>query len=406
MNGLLIAAVCLLGFLDPAWGLPARKSQGCSISLNEHLPKKNEPLFLIRSANKDLKLAMPETSGKLGSISLRPGEEVIVSCPGKQNSLGITQEEYSSAFCHQDQQLTIKGRLFNSNMLECSHRSAAALLVTDRPCANNNGVMVELGFKVENWHSLVEVCHNIKNSLSYYASHTVYGSSLAGKVIQSNRPGFSRGEKIFYKGFNPDAAFSQNNQVEVFESIFGKKKTAEYFESKKFLARGHLAPDADFLYGSWQHLTYFYINTAPQWQSINAGHWLSIENLVRKIASNRGVDLDVATGTYGVLRLRDDKNREKEVYLQEDNRLPVPDVMWKVLHNPKDNSCIAIVASNNPFLSSPPKTLCPDICRANNWPDLQSDFSKGYVYCCKYQDFVRAVDYAPRFMCKSVLKNE
>ena len=78
-----------------------------------------------------------------------------------------------------------------------------------------------------------------------------------------------------------------------------------------YLARGHLAPNADFLTYAWQveqhlplptpacqHLhtalssafsgqdaTFTFIDVAPQWQSFNAGNWLDLENGVRDLAA-------------------------------------------------------------------------------------------------------------------------
>ncbi|KAL1137962.1 hypothetical protein AAG570_009657 [Ranatra chinensis] len=318
--------------------------------------------------------------------------------------LELTHADPTMTRCYSGNMVKIGGDRFETNKLECANRAAASLLDTKKPCANNMGTAVQIGFKVEKWHPLVEVCHNLKESLSYYAVHKVFGSSLAGKVIQSYRPGFSRGDKAFFHGFNPDEAYNQNNQLEVFSKTFGQKKTEQYFASKKFLARGHLAPDADFLFGSWQLSTYFFVNTAPQWQAINAGHWLAVENSVRKLAINLGADLDVATGTYGVLSLTDSKRKEHEVYLVDGKRLPVPLLMWKVVRNPRDSSCMAIVATNDPFLGSPPKTICRDVCANYGWPELQSDLSKGYIYCCDFKDFKRTVNYAPDFNCKSILR--
>ncbi len=47
----------------------------------------------------------------------------------------------------------------------------------------------------------------------------------------------------------------------------------ELLDKKDYMARGHLAPDADFVYESFQDATYYYFNAAPQWQSINNGNW-------------------------------------------------------------------------------------------------------------------------------------
>lgn len=67
--------------------------------------------------------------------------------------------------------------------------------------------------------------------------------------------------------------------------MVGNVKKSEYFEENgdKFLSRGHLAPDGDFIFGSWQFATYFYVNAAPQWQAVNGKNWLTVEKLVRKL---------------------------------------------------------------------------------------------------------------------------
>ena len=51
-----------------------------------------------------------------------------------------------------------------------------------------------------------------------------------------------------------------------------------------FLAKGHLAPDAGFVYRTEADATYFFINVAPQFQSFNNGHWKALEIATREIA--------------------------------------------------------------------------------------------------------------------------
>lgn len=81
---------------------------------------------------------------------------------------------------------------------------------------------------------------------------------------------------------------SQANQRDVLTTLLGEA-SANRALTRSYLSRGHLAPDADFLLGTWQDVTYFYINTAPQWQTINGGNWLRLENTVRSFASNVSV---------------------------------------------------------------------------------------------------------------------
>lgn len=79
----------------------------------------------------------------------------------------------------------------------------------------------------------------------------------------------------------------QDNQEKVMKAVLGAKSATNYLDSKatKFLARGHLAPDADFALSPHQLATYYYVNAAPQWQSINAGNWLRTETNSRIVAA-------------------------------------------------------------------------------------------------------------------------
>ncbi|XP_066907408.1 uncharacterized protein [Halyomorpha halys] len=380
----------------------------CILDLNTDLPKKNEPLFLQRSSSGDLDLVLPELEGNRGVIALREGEQIVVSCPGKKNHIAATNTEFSGASCKAGTKLAIDGSVFSLSDLDCSSRSTATTKPTTKKCANGKGIIVELGFDVgDSWIPMIESCHDVENSNTFYSTHTVHGAIMGGKVYRTTaRPLFSRGLSIFFKGFNPETAYTQKNQQAVLARDLGTANANKYFDSKKtfYLARGHLAPDADFLFSAHQFLTYFYVNVAPQWQSINAGNWLRVEDNTRKIAKSLGADLQIVTGTEGILTLPSTKG-EKEIRLQS-SKLPVPEHFWKVLRNTQDDSCIAFVSTNNPFLTSAPKTLCQDVCSQNGWPVLQNDLSKGYVYCCRYQDIKKAIPEMPNLTCKSVLKGK
>lgn len=82
----------------------------------------------------------------------------------------------------------------------------------------------------------------------------------------------------------------QVNQREVLKQRIGEIQ-ANRALTHSYLSRGHLSPDADFLLGTWQDLSYFYINTAPQWQTINGGNWLRLENLIRNFAISVSISL-------------------------------------------------------------------------------------------------------------------
>ena len=54
--------------------------------------------------------------------------------------------------------------------------------------------------------------------------------------------------------------------------------------SSNYFAKGHLSPDAAFVYQREQDATYYFINVAPQFQSFNAGNWRFLEEGVRELA--------------------------------------------------------------------------------------------------------------------------
>ena len=54
--------------------------------------------------------------------------------------------------------------------------------------------------------------------------------------------------------------------------------------SQDWFAKGHLSPDAAFVYQREQDATYYYINAAPQFQSFNAVNWRLLEEGVRELA--------------------------------------------------------------------------------------------------------------------------
>ena len=178
--------------------------------------------------------------------------------------------------------------------------------------------------------------------------------------------------------------------MKMLEQVLGKK-TADRLTEGTYIARGHLAPDADFIFGSWQFLTYFYANVAPQWQSINAGNWLATEKNVRKKAIELNRDLTVYTGTQGILTIEG-----KQLYLEpKKKQVPIPENFWKLLFDEKTKQGIAIIGSNNPILENEKNLLCQDICKANGWADNLRESRKGLIYCCTVADLLKAVPAAP-----------
>ena len=151
--------------------------------------------------------------------------------------------------------------------------------------------------------------------------------------------------------------------------------------SRSFLAKGHLAPDADFVYKEWQDATYYFANAAPQWQPFNNGNWKAVESEVRHYAEEVGRDVEVITGTLGQLAYQsqeEDGGASKRVKLSIARRgrerlpsaLPVPEFYWKVLHDPAAGAAVVFVGLNDPHFEGDPEVeaqICPDRCVEGRW---------------------------------------
>ncbi|KAK3932230.1 Dynein heavy chain 11, axonemal [Frankliniella fusca] len=373
-------------------------SADCSIDMNSDLPKHKSPLFLDNG-----NLLLPEPQGKTGVLKIASGEEVTLACPGNKNSVSKAKAAVVSATCDSGNKLNVNGKAVAVADLGCSKTAASSLRVTDKSC-DEGGNLLELGFEVgDEWIKLVDVCHQVDAGHTLWSHHVVQGAALSGAEVESKRPSFTRGDKALYKGYNPDNAYKQANHKKMLEQVLGKSQ-ADKLMGNTFIARGHLAPDADFIFGSWQFLTYFYANVAPQWQSINAGNWLATEKNVRKKAIELGRDLTVYTGTEGVLTIPNAKGVPTPLYLNDDDKkIPIPDNFWKVLYDAETKQGIALVGSNNPLLESEDNLLCKNICEANGWPTIR-DYRKGLIYCCSVSDFQKAVSYAPKLSVSGVLQ--
>lgn len=197
------------------------------------------------------------------------------------------------------------------------------------------------------------------------------------------------------------------NQAVELEKIFGK--ASKWFDRPKslYFARGHLTPNADFTTNDDQKTTYELINAVPQWQSINQANWRTLETNIRTFSEN--AKLNVYTGTYGVLKLKDNNNVEQEVYLGSNKRLRVPMLIYKIVINGQTESAAVFVSVNNPYLTSKDFTYCKDQSAQFNWSvwferdakgkvtkvretwTTAEAFRKGYLYVCTIKDFVDGI---------------
>lgn len=172
--------------------------------------------------------------------------------------------------------------------------------------------------------------------------------------------------------------------------LLGSQEQAQRFlTSSSFMARGHMSPDADGIFRSWQFTTYFFTNVVPQWQVINAGNWLRVENAARTIATNMQEDLVIINGVHRILTLPHVNGQQIPITLEAGGNIEVPQWYYKVIRSAATNSAIALVTLNDPFVTSIPANQipCTDICLQTGWHHANyNNFALGRTICCSIAD--------------------
>nr|ANW11473.1 LolEndo [Bichromomyia olmeca] len=299
-------ALSLFAILHGAQSAP----KSCTISLPGGIPQKGEPVYLTTTTNGSLMALQP--SGQLTSIA--SGESLSIFCPGDPQKI---------------HKITC-GRDFDLSKYTCSAKTKTETIETKEKCGNG-GKWYKIGIPLPtgDFHTIYRTCFNRELLTPIYSFHTLNGKAV-GYHVKHIRGSF-RTTKSVYGKVNIDNLYKKH--ISRFEKIFGSSQT--FFRKPLFyLSRGHLSPEVDFTFGTEQHATEIYLNTAPQYQSMNQGNWLSVENHVRNLAKLLQDDIPVVTGVLGILRLKN-KRTEQDVYLG-DGVVPVPAIFWKAVFHPKN----------------------------------------------------------------------
>lgn len=266
-------------------------------------------------------------------------------------------------------------------------------------------MLLHIDLYIGKWVPLYEVCHDNETASTFWSHHQLTPKNQHFQRSVERVP-FLKGN--FYKGISPNSLYSKNVQRKTVAMILGSQQIADEIisgNSDLFMARGHMAAKADFIFGAHQLLTFYFINVAPQWQTFNGGNWLAVEIGVKKFIEKRNIDTDVYTGTYGIFTYPDVHGDEQEIYLAWDkkagqHRIPVPRFYYKVLIAEEIQAGIVFIGVNHPYLTmkqiKSDNILCPDV--SNEVDYIQWDrtnITAGYSYACSVEDFTKVVTDLP-----------
>jgi len=384
---------------------------GCSISINNDLPEP-QPLLLIPGGSKDGHgFYLPE--GADGIVTLATGQKMRLACPRNNNGFNNTNivNKTALATCDSGTTFFVNSVSYNFSNFACKSYPFHIARYSGSTCYDGTKRHIEFGFQVEaDFYKLIDVCFDNVLYTTLYVNATIV-SGIAGHQSGFPRPSFV--QDSFFLGMSVDNLYTQNTQRQTISGLLGSTQLGDQFidpSTNYYLARGHYAADADFVYGSQQRATFHFVNVSPQWQTFNGGNWEALESSVRAYADKKKLDLVVYTGTYGVATLPNVNGVETELYLYVDSNnnkaIPVPKFYWKAVYDPKSQAGVVFVGINNPYVSDPQGDylICTDVCSKISWIDWdQKNITKGYSYCCEVDNFRTKVKTLPDFPVSGLL---
>jgi hypothetical protein len=384
---------------------------GCSVSINNDLPEP-QPLVLIPGGSLDGHgFYLPEDAD--GLVTLATGQTMLLACPGNTNGFNNTNLGLRTALATCDSGTTfyVNSVSYNFSNFACGSYPFHTARYSGSTCYNGTKRHIEVGFEVESdFYKLLDICFDDVLYTTLYVKATIV-SGIGGYQSGFPRPSFI--QDSFFPGLSVDNLYTQITQRETISGLLGSTQLGDQYirpDTDYYLARGHYAAKADFVYGSQHRATFHFVNVSPQWQIFNGGNWEALESSVRAYADKRKLDFVVYTGTYGVATLPNVNGTATELYLYVDannnKAIPVPKFYWKSVYDPKSQAGVVFVGINNPYVSDlqGDYLICKDVCSKISWVNWdQKNIKRGYSYCCEVDDFRSTVKFLPQFAVTGLL---
>ncbi|KAL3277902.1 hypothetical protein HHI36_013243 [Cryptolaemus montrouzieri] len=341
------------------------------------------------------------------NLILEKGESITVGCPGSKLNIGVISIEVT---CISSTLFSILGNNSDITSLYCEDKVKSIARYTNKLC-ENDGQEIEVGFELNKTQFLrqIRICFNVSSLNPLYSEHNLT-RFIDNHDKSRRRPFFMEGsfynlnKTEVYKLYN---RINQRNTINQQLQIPNPNSTKVIKDGFSFyLSRGHLSPKADFFYGSQQNATFFYVNSAPQWGIINSKSWNNLEWRIRSFASKGNKNLQIFTGTFGNLVLNEYSSHQLYLYYNPPSeKIPIPEVFWKVVYEEIDQLGVAFIGTNNPFLNKTSlKLLCNDISKSVKWIEFNNkNITEGFTYACEVDDLRKTIKYIPQLHVNGIL---
>ncbi|XP_049289773.1 uncharacterized protein LOC125767338 [Anopheles funestus] len=371
------------------------KSGGCTVPFAS-LPYPEQPLILIPGSEK---YWYPQDETRQILFPMSAPVELVC-----QQGFRLFPEKRSiTVECVSNDTFSYDGQTYPMQVLACTSYWLSSARNTEERCFNGS-VIVNVGFELSanRWVNVFDVCYD---EMLYHTHFVRHRMNRANGGYQSGNPRPSWYQGVYYEGVNINTLYTVNKQRETIAVILNSQSRADELVQNTnngiYMARGHIAARADFVYGTEQNATFWFLNAAPQWQNFNGVNWERVESSIRDFVGERDMELTVYSGTYGVQKLADGNGDYQEIWLDFDptegrRRAPAPMLYYKILHDERNNAGIAIVGVNNVHV--PIELIlreyvpCKDIGDQVEWIDWQrTNVTIGYCYACEVNAFNAAI---------------
>jgi len=406
--------------------LPVLIDGKCQVNLDK-LSGKYPPLLI---QDDDFIFPTSKVNGER-VLTFNEGEKLELVCHGSEKLQAKTYLVRKAKPHESTVSLTCSGKAFKVTgkseeivveKATCSRKQEPRITRTQSQCSpvGSDGrtegldslVRVSLGWQLDfKFIEQIGMCVDETNYGTVWTNHTVHGASIGFKDKDPVRPSFridtSKYKRFFTWGSSRKVKKLYEKKVEHktvaselggLTMLYGEPIIDTDRHGTNFFAKGHLSPDAAFVYDVLQDATYYFMNVAPQFQSFNNGNWKALEMAVRDLGKKLGRDLQVVTGTHQVLQYPNKLHKITDIYLEEDDSfIPAPKYYWKVILDPKTDTGAAFIGLNDPHIETKPEEMCRNRCdEMASWVDWKvTDLDRGYMYCCSVEDAAKVIKSIP-----------
>lgn len=364
-----------------------------------------QPLIIIPETEQFL---LPQN--RSGIVYLNAGDEVELYCTGSFAS-PITNVNTIIASCSDDGTFLANGVKYAFIDFTCTAYPAHTARATGNSCYDENSMEIEIGYAIGNrFISLMESCHDFVIETNHYV-HFKTAPNNYGHQSGFPRPSFIAGN--FFGGKNVDTLYTKVNQIAVLTNILGSADLANSLVTESYsLHRGHQAAKADFIFGTHQRTTFYFVNVAPQWSEFNAANWEAVESSTKRYIADQDIHCEIYVGTFGIVSYPDINGNDVEFFLYYDEngqgKIPVPKIFYRVVYDPESGRGVVLIGVNNYHATleqiESDYIYCNDISDQITWVTWDKrNLNKGYSYACEINEFESVVGHLPHFEVTGLL---